>query len=114
MSGTEVTVVVSDCAEDDARTVLTALGETFTPDRAPSARSGGRATVWSSTFDVAHPKEHAAHAVPLEHPVTVTAQGGYGAVDRVVAELGTVFAIDAQGSAAGDQEKDVHLRLHGR
>ncbi|WP_234331907.1 hypothetical protein [Streptomyces sp. NRRL S-87] len=122
MSSTEVTVVLSDCDEDDARVVLSTLEETFTPERAVAARGaaparpGGATTVWASVFDVGHPRERAAAAGPvtLEHPVSVEAQGGYQAVDRLLAELGTVFEIEAAGTAAGDQEKDVHLRIRGR
>ncbi|MEV7420033.1 hypothetical protein [Streptomyces sp. NPDC089919] len=122
MSSTDVTVVVSDCAADDARAVLSALGERFPAEGAPPAQAAaaaartGAATVWSSVFDVGHPRERTAGAPPvaLAHPVSVEAQGGYQAVDRLVGELGSVFEVESSGTAAGDQEKDVHLRIRGR
>ncbi|MEW2413152.1 hypothetical protein AB0953_05450 [Streptomyces sp. NPDC046866] len=119
MSNTEVTVVVSDCAEEDARTVFAALGEAFTAEKSALPRSGGAAagaaTVWTSVYDVADPRGRAGQTpARLAHPVTLEAQGGYRAVDRVLAELDSAFVIDAVGTAAGDQEKDVHVRLHGR
>ncbi|MCB5164278.1 hypothetical protein LG634_05420 [Streptomyces bambusae] len=117
MTSTEVTVVLGDCAETDARAVLAALGEAFPSAEGPAgpAAGGGGATVWTSVFDVAAPGGHSpAGPVPLGRPVTVEAQGGYGAVDRLLAELAAVFAVEDQGTAAGDQEKDVHLRLRSR
>ncbi|MFK0257115.1 hypothetical protein [Streptomyces sp. NPDC090445] len=118
MSSTEVTVVVSDCAEEDARAVFATLDAAFTAEKAEKTtgpRSGSGATVWASAYDVAAPAEATPAAVaPLAHQVSVEAQGGYRAVDRVVAVLDSAFVIDTVGTAAGDQEKDIHLRIHGR
>ncbi|MEU2392692.1 hypothetical protein [Streptomyces sp. NPDC007369] len=115
MSSTEVTVVVSDCAEEDARAVFAALDAAFTAEEATRPRSGTGATVWTSAYDVAAPAEPTPPApAPLAHQVSVEAQGGYRAVDRVVAVLDSAFVIDTVGTAAGDQEKDIHLRIHGR
>ncbi|MEU3775792.1 hypothetical protein AB0F11_21745 [Streptomyces sp. NPDC032472] len=118
MSSTEVTVVISDCAEEDARVVLAALGGAFTTEKStprPGTGAASATTVWTSVYDVADAHGRAAQSpARLAHPVTLEAQGGYRAVDRVLAELDSAFVIDAVGTAAGDQEKDVHVRLHGR
>ncbi|WP_438309900.1 hypothetical protein ACSHWO_02770 [Streptomyces sp. HUAS TT3] len=116
MSSTEVTVVVSDCAEEDARAVFATLDAAFTTERTTRPRSGTGATVWTSAYDVATPGERSPTepAAPLAHQVSVEAQGGYRAVDQLVAVLDSAYVIDTVGTAAGDQEKDIHLRLHGR
>ncbi|MFF4102910.1 hypothetical protein [Streptomyces sp. NPDC001903] len=120
MTGSEVTVVLGDCAEADALTVLAVLGEAFPSAQTQETGAGGAAhTVWTSVFDTdvraAEPYAGAAAGpVRLGRPVTVEAQGGYVAVDRLLARLGADFAIDGQGTAAGDQEKDVHLTLRSR
>ena len=44
-------------------------------------------------------------------PVTAELQGGPVAVERLRRTLSAAFAVEAAGSAAGDQEVDVQLRL---
>lgn len=93
------------------------LGRSFDSDRdaddVPHEAAGGRPTVWTSTFDVAEVRE-TAEPVHLTAPVTVAAQGGYWAVDRLREALASAFAVEEEGMAAGDQEKDVVLRLATR
>lgn len=47
----------------------------------------------------------------LAGPVTADLQGGPVAVDRLRRTLAAAFAVEAAGSAAGDQEVDVQVRL---
>ena len=49
--------------------------------------------------------------IPLEGSVSATLQGGYVAVDRLREALGAAFAVLERGTASGDQEKEVDLRL---
>ena len=47
-------------------------------------------------------------------PVLVSLQGGYWAVDELCKGLESAFAVHILGTAAGDQEKEVELRLETR
>ncbi|GGU46598.1 hypothetical protein GCM10010211_07730 [Streptomyces albospinus] len=110
----EVVVEVEGCTTEDAHAVFSALRTSFHSDRAaddvPEEMAGPGATVWTSTFDVG---ERRAEAGPrrLKGPVIVSLQGGYWAVDQLSAALKTAFAVRVLGMAAGDQEKEVELRL---
>ncbi|MGW2280224.1 hypothetical protein [Streptomyces sp. NPDC001770] len=113
----DVLVSLSECTTDDASTVFEVLRRSFTSDRSaadsPSDTNGPRPTVWSATVDVSTKKE-AAGPVPLAGPVTLDAQGGYWAVDRLRGHLGEVFSVEEVGTAAGDQEQELRLRLSSR
>ncbi|MEU8959995.1 hypothetical protein AB0C93_37545 [Streptomyces sp. NPDC048518] len=114
----QVTVELSGAA-DDAGSVFSVLGAAFASDRkdgaAPHSTSSGGPTVWSGVFDTARPAGDAPGQTPsLEGPVTASVQGGYVAVDQIVTVLSAAFAVSEEGSASGDQEKDVTLRLRGR
>lgn len=123
MSGTgdapaQVSVELSGGA-DDAGSVFALLGAAFASDRAdgqaPRAAQSGGPTVWSGVFDTARPAGGGPNGSPsLSGPVTASVQGGYVAVDRVVTVLSAAFTVTQEGSASGDQEKDVNLRLQGR
>jgi hypothetical protein len=110
----QVAVTLDGCAKEDAQAVLDVLNTSFASDRAgddePADDNGGRPTVWSATFDVSRTL-----GVPgpsrLTEPLTVTAQGGYRAVDRLRESLSEAFAVRVVGTAAGDQEQEVQLRL---
>ncbi len=116
-AGQEVLVSLSRCDLADARSVFGVLGSAFDSDRdagdEPEATSGPCPTVWVTTVDVSEPKA-AAHPVTLTAPVTVDAQGGYRAVDRLREHLTGAFAVRVVGTAAGDQEQEVRLRLENR
>lgn len=109
-----VVVTLSSCSKEDADTVFHVLARSYASDRAdddvPEYVSGAGTTVWTSTFEVS-----AAHApaepVPLSAPVEAGIQGGYWAVDRLQEALADSFAVQDEGMAAGDQEKDIQLRL---
>jgi hypothetical protein len=108
-------VSLSGCSREDADAVFRALSRSYESDRAPDETpqyvSEGHATVWTTTFDVAQPHEHA-EPVRLASPVTAELQGGYWAVDQMQATLAAAFDLLEEGMAAGDQEKDVQLRLN--
>ncbi|MFF3322625.1 hypothetical protein [Streptomyces sp. NPDC002889] len=109
-----VVVTISGCAKEAADAVFHALSHSFASDRADDDRpdyvSEDHTTVWTATFDVARPQAPP-EPMELECPVQVGVQGGYWAVDQVQAALAAAFDIEEEGMAAGDQEKDVQLRL---
>ncbi|MDC7336311.1 hypothetical protein [Streptomyces lydicus] len=113
----EVVVELESCAAQDAHAVFSALRTSFSSDRSaddvPEEMSGPGATVWTSTFDVSEIKEQA-EPRRLTAPVLLSAQGGYWAVDQLTKALGPAFVVHVLGMAAGDQEKEVELRLESR
>ncbi|WP_326665743.1 hypothetical protein [Streptomyces sp. NBC_00385] len=115
--GREVSVVVSGCGKDDARTVFDVLRAAFVTDRAsvdvPHDVDGKRPTAWVVTVDVAEARV-VSGSVRLGEPVTVDAQGGYWAVDRLRQGLAGAFAVQVVGTVSGDQEEEVRLRLRNK
>ncbi|MEU3882283.1 hypothetical protein [Streptomyces californicus] len=113
----EVVVSLSGCDAQDARTVFDVLTAAFASDHpmgeTPEASAGPRPDVWVTTVDVTESSTGAGPA-RLTAPVTVEAQGGYRAVDRLRTHLGGAFAVSVIGTAAGDQEQEVRLRLENR
>ncbi|MFD0162632.1 hypothetical protein ACFVJH_00480 [Streptomyces decoyicus] len=113
----EVVVELESCATQDAHAVFSALRTSFSSDRAaddvPEEVAGAGSTVWTSTFDVSERKA-AAEPRRLTAPVLVSLQGGYWAVDELCKGLEPAFAVHILGTAAGDQEKEVELRLETR
>ncbi|MER5465007.1 hypothetical protein ABT010_30855 [Streptomyces sp. NPDC002668] len=111
---TPVVVTLSDCSKEDADTVFHVLAQSFTSDRAdddaPQYTSHPHTTVWTSTFEVS-PAHAPAVPVQLTAPVEVGVQGTYWGVDRLGETLAASFVVQVEGMAAGDQEKDVQLRL---
>ena len=78
----------------------------------PSTCPTPHLTVWTATFDVARTARKPARAgTRPESAVQVGIQGGYWAVDRTQETLVAAFEVTEEGMAAGDQEKDVQLRL---
>lgn len=131
LSSAPVTVELSDCSAEDATVVFDVLRAAFpqsAPADAPAGESGadgasgstagggGKTTVWTETFDVAGAGEADASgtASTLSRPVSADVQGGYVGVDKVRTLLASVFDVSGEGSAFGDQEKDVHLCLANR
>ncbi|MFE1172556.1 hypothetical protein [Streptomyces sp. NPDC058773] len=113
----EVMVELESCATQDAHAVFSALRTSFSSDRAaddvPEEVAGAGSTVWTSTFDVSDRKA-AAEPRRLTAPVLVSLQGGYWAVDQLCKGLESAFTVHVLGTAAGDQEKEVELRLETR
>ncbi|MCM2390686.1 hypothetical protein [Streptomyces albipurpureus] len=114
-SGSPVAVTISDCAKEDADTVFRVLAESYASDRAADELaehvSEGHTTVWTGTFEVTGAPRAPAGPLTLGSPVVAELQGGYWAVDRMRETLATAFQVKDEGMAAGDQEKDVQLRL---
>ena len=110
----QVAITLDSCCTEDAHAVLAALHATFPSDRSPedvpAEAPNGRPMVWSATFDVSRTLGLAGPS-KLTEPVVVTAQGGYHAVDRVRESLAQAFSVRVVGTAAGDQEEEVRLRL---
>ncbi|MFE3518011.1 hypothetical protein [Streptomyces sp. NPDC059166] len=110
----DVVVAVTGCPKEDARTVFDVLRRAFVSDRpesdTPQEASDTRPTVWTATVDVSETK---AGPGPerLSVPVMVEAQGGYWAVDRLRTLLADAFSVRLVGTAAGDQEQEIRLRL---
>lgn len=108
---------LESCATQDAHAVFSALRTSFSSDRAaddvPEEMAGPGATVWTSTFDVSELKDKA-EPRRLTAPVVVSLQGGYWAVDQLCKALEPAFTVNILGMAAGDQEKEVELRLESR
>ncbi|MCK7625527.1 hypothetical protein MUU72_20905 [Streptomyces sp. RS10V-4] len=109
----EVTVEVEGSGAD-AHAVFGALRTAFRSDRAaddvPKETAGPGTTVWTSTVDVSR-RGTAPEPQRLAAPVIATLQGGYWAVDQLCEGLKSAFAVRVLGTAAGDQEKEVELRL---
>jgi len=113
----DVVVEMTGCPAQDARTVFDVLRRSFASDRTegdtPEDASTTRPTVWTATVDVSEMREGAQPA-QLSGPVTVEAQGGYWAVDRLRRRLADSFTVKVVGTASGDQEQEVRLRLESR
>ncbi|WP_327292216.1 hypothetical protein [Streptomyces sp. NBC_01198] len=114
----QVTVTLDSCAKEDARTVLDALRAAFAFDRdtddAPLEAPSGGPVVWTATFDVSRPLADGSGPARLGEPVTLTAQGGYRAVDRLREGLAESFTVTVIGTASGDQEQEAGFRLENR
>ncbi|GHH73347.1 hypothetical protein GCM10018793_11960 [Streptomyces sulfonofaciens] len=112
--GGQVLVEVSGCSEGDAQAVFEALRDFFPSDRGaadtPHRASDTHPTVWAATFDVQGGPGTAGRR-RLTAPVTVDVHGGYHAVDQVRDTLAAAFAVEVVGSASGDQENELQLRL---
>lgn len=108
---------LSGCRPEDAHVVFGTLRTLFASDRAsddrPQEVTGARPTVWSSTFDVSEVRQQADPA-RLSGPVTADVQGGYWSVAKLQEGLTGAFAVEVLGTAAGDQEQEVQLRLDTR
>ncbi|MFD8425013.1 hypothetical protein [Streptomyces sp. NPDC059466] len=111
-----VTVSLTGASKEDATTVFDVLRTAFPAERAAAdilqEQEAGHPVVWTAEFEPTreHPSTPAA-PTPLEGSLTATLQGGYVAVDRLCEALGAAFAVHEEGTASGDQEKEVDLRL---
>ncbi|MFG3281432.1 hypothetical protein [Streptomyces sp. NPDC048111] len=108
-----VHVMLGECSAADADAVFDVLAAHFDSDRAddvPGRREGPRPATWTGSFRVDHAPDEV-DGVVLAGQVTADLQGGPVAVDRLHRTLAAAFAVEKAGSAAGDQEVDVQLRL---
>ncbi|MFJ9251110.1 hypothetical protein [Streptomyces sp. NPDC101776] len=108
------TVSLTGASKEDAATVFGVLRTAFPTDRpsddVPQEQPGGQTIVWTAEFE---PTQEwiPTDPLPLEGSVSATIQGGYVAVDQLREALSVVFAVDERGTASGDQEQEVDLRL---
>ncbi|MEZ7002898.1 hypothetical protein [Streptomyces sp. AD55] len=113
-----VSVELSGCGAEDARTVFDALCARYASDRrageTPREYHEVRPTVWLGTFDVADTHEGERGPARLRHSVDADVQGGYWAVERVRLTLDSLFAVRDLSTASGDQERELHVRLESR
>ncbi|MET9532669.1 MULTISPECIES: hypothetical protein [unclassified Streptomyces] len=115
---TLVTVALTGHSKEDAAAVFGALRSAFPSDRAPEdspqTEIPGRPTVWTASYEVLDADPGPLRPAGLTAPVTATVQGGYHAVDVMRTALGTVFSVEEQGEALGDQEKELNLQLENK
>jgi hypothetical protein len=113
----QVVVALSGQDKDDAHTVFGALRTAFGSDRGaddkPRMPADGRPAVWTATFDASDVRDEP-RAARLSAPVTATLQGGYTAVESLRRALAAAFSVQVVGTASGDQEEEVQLRLESR
>ncbi|MFE9310241.1 hypothetical protein ACIQCF_08395 [Streptomyces sp. NPDC088353] len=113
-----VSVELSGCSKEDARTVFDALCACFSSDRCaddvPRDYHEVRPTVWLGTFDVAEEQGTDRGPTRLGASVTADAQGGYWAIDRFRTTLDSLFTVQDLCMASGDQERELHVRLESR
>ncbi|MFI8877061.1 hypothetical protein [Streptomyces sp. NPDC055243] len=110
-----VQVVLGECSAADADAVFGVLRTHFSSDRgeeAPHRTEQPRPAVWTGAFVAAH-SPGPVRGVLLAATVTADLQGSPVAVDRLRATLESAFVASATGTASGDQEVQVQLRLTG-
>ncbi|KAB1986021.1 hypothetical protein [Streptomyces triticiradicis] len=108
-----VTVSLTGTSKEDAAAVFDVLRTAFPTDRPPEVPEdppGSRPAVWTAEFAPADDRIPTGPA-PLEGPVSATLQGGCLAVDLLREALDGAFAVRERGTASGDQEKEIDLRL---
>ncbi|MGV9393125.1 hypothetical protein ACWDQL_28860 [Streptomyces olivaceus] len=113
-----VSVELSGCGKEDARTVFDALCACFSSDRHAGDVTREyhevRPTVWLGTFDVAEDLRGECGPARLRASVDADVQGGYWAVDRFRTTLDSLFTVHDLSTASGDQERELHVRLESR
>lgn len=111
-----VSVLLSDCACEDALAVLGTLGAMYDSDR-PAVEPGGvenrDATVWSASYDVVGAGRQPGTAV-LHGPVDADLQGPPHAVDQLAEAMNGSFTVHTGRAASGDQESEIELHLENR
>ncbi|QNS02741.1 hypothetical protein [Streptomyces xanthii] len=118
-----VTVMLSNCTDDDAHRVLSHLGVLAgAPGPTPAPAGGGshapaHPTVWTAEVDPeAGPPEAGsdARAAGLDGSVALNAQGSPHGVQALRDVLAQAFTVEDTGSVSGDQERDCQFRLTAR
>ncbi|MFC8711852.1 hypothetical protein ACFUCQ_18300 [Streptomyces sp. NPDC057197] len=113
-----VSLELSGCSKEDARTVFDALCACYTSDRCtddvPREFHEVRPTVWLGTFEVAESPKAECAPTRLEASVSADAQGGYRAIDHFRTTLDSLFTVQDLATASGDQERELHVRLESR
>ncbi|MER6117795.1 hypothetical protein [Streptomyces sp. NPDC001743] len=112
-----VTVTLTETPRDDADAVFGVLRKAFpthgSSGTTPQEELGDHPAVWTAEFEATgqEARTEAAASSSLSAPVAATLQGSYVAVDRIREVLSETFAVEELGTASGDQEKEVDLRL---
>jgi hypothetical protein len=110
----QVLVALSGISKDDANAVFGVLRACYRSDQAsaglPQDTTQGRPAVWTSIFEVADPRAEP-RPTSLTAPVTADLQGGPRQVRQMTDVLARAFDVREQGAMAGDQEREVRLRL---
>lgn len=113
-----VSVELSGCSKEDARTVFDTLCACYASDRCaddvPREYHEVRPTVWLGTFDVADDLRGECGPGRLDATVDADVQGGYWAIDRFRTTLDSLFTVEDLCTASGDQERELHVRLENR
>lgn len=116
-AATQVVVALSGHSREDADAVFGVLHACYSSDPAsgapPREEAEGHPTVWSATFDVAGVRQEPA-PTPLRAPLTADLQGGPREVEQLRDVLARAFVVRDEGRMAGDQERELHLRLESR
>ncbi|RNG34100.1 hypothetical protein EEJ42_06645 [Streptomyces botrytidirepellens] len=116
-SAAQVVVALSGHSKEDADAVFGVLHACYpsgpATDAQPREEAEGHPTVWSATFEVSGARQELA-PTPLGAPLTADLQGGPREVEQLRDVLATAFAVRDEGRAAGDQERELHLRLESR
>ncbi|MFE6891337.1 hypothetical protein [Streptomyces sp. NPDC057694] len=111
--GASVTVTLSNCTADDARSVLARLTSRF-PDRSGNGTAPAdetHPTVWTAELDIGAEAPGSVPDTKIGGPVSVTAQGAPHDVSRVRAALAEDFTVQDAGSVSGDQERESQFVL---
>ncbi|MET9253984.1 hypothetical protein [Streptomyces sp. NPDC003717] len=110
-----VSLELSGCSKEDARTVFDVLGTCYSSDRdagdVPRDYHEVRPTVWLGTFDVTEERRGQCDPAHLAASVEADVQGGYWAIERFRTTLDSLFTVHDLSGASGDQERELHLRL---
>ena len=113
----QVVVALSGHSKEDADAVFGVLRACYPSDPAsdtpPRAEAEGHPTVWSATFEVSGTRQEPTPA-PLGASLTADLQGGPRQVEELREVLSRAFAVRDESRMAGDQEREVHLRLESR
>ncbi|CAM5450619.1 hypothetical protein SVIOM342S_09046 [Streptomyces violaceorubidus] len=113
-----VSVELSGCSKEDARTVFDTLCACFSSDRhagdVTREYDEVRPTVWLGTFDVADALRGECGPAWLGASVEADAQGGYWAIERLRTTLDSLFTVHDLSQASGDQERELHVVLESR
>jgi len=110
-----VQVVVSDCSAVDAGLLFAVLRRLYDSDRDDGDVPRAGSTAWVGTFDTDAVRPPAPEVrVELSGPVQADIQGTPLAVRRLEQVLEDTFTVHELGTASGDQEVEILLRVEQR